>query len=174
MPGLARIRSHYWVALSVMALCLTGCPGKKTAFLPEDLKKQASEVVPVKGKLLINGAPAKSRILVTARDPNAKEEDKGKKAFTDKNGDFAFSTVLQGDGLPPGTYDIFLLWGKTALIGNTYNGPDLLKEQYTQKNPVKKALVVEMGKPIDLGTIDLKVELPANMPEPSEVDRFTP
>lgn len=174
MPGLARSRWCCWAGLSLIAVCLSGCPKGGGKFIPDDLKKQASVATPVKGKLLINGAAAKSRIRITARQENAPKEDTGKHAFTDVNGNFEFTSVEKGDGLVPGKYDITILWGQTSLLRNTYYGPDKLGDKYGAKNPWKKGLDVEQGKPIDLGTIDLKVELPPNMEEPNDVDRLPP
>ncbi|MFO1022509.1 MAG: hypothetical protein U0903_17700 [Planctomycetales bacterium] len=174
MPGLARLKNNSWMGLLLACVCLTGCPAKQGKFIPDDLKKQASVSTPVKGKLLINGAPAKSRIRVTARGKDAPPEDTGKHAFTDVNGNFEFMTVEKGDGLIPGKYDITILWGKTSLLRNTYFGPDKLGDKYGKKSPWKEDVVVEQGKPLDLGTIDLKVELPKDMEEPNDVDRLPP
>lgn len=126
--------------------------------------------IPVKGRLLINGQPAKSRIQITARESDALPEDTGKHAFTEANGDFQFSTVELGDGLLSGIYDITILWGHTDPRKTSYLGPDRLAKRYDQDHPWKKALIVE-DNPVELGTIDLKVDLPAEIKD-NDIDRF--
>jgi hypothetical protein len=50
----------------------------------------------------------------------------------DKEGRFAISTYLSGDGAPAGEYAITLEWLTYKPFGNQWGGPDKLKGRYSK------------------------------------------
>ena len=75
--------------------------------------------------------------------------------FTDMEGKFKLRTFREDDGAPDGEYRLTFQYGtKSLIMGRDYKG-DKFKGKYAKKEDSKFPLKVE-GKPVDMGTIELK------------------
>ncbi|RMF43230.1 MAG: carboxypeptidase regulatory-like domain-containing protein [Planctomycetota bacterium] len=136
----------FWIGLSGWVL-VVGCNGND---------RNWKETVPVTGVITVNGQPAEG-VHVTFHPAGGMDQAQPTetKAITDKEGKFAASTYVLGDGAPPGEYTLTFSWPKLNTISMAFEG-DKLKGKYDQPGKSQHKIVVESGQPLDLGTIDLK------------------
>ncbi len=138
----------------VLMMCLVvGACGSKT-----DNRKKT---FPVVGKLLIDGKPVEQvAVYCMPVDGLDKENPTSTSAFTDADGRFEFNTYEKGDGVPEGNYVLTFKWGKFNLVTADYGG-DKFKGKYLDPKKSEFKITVSAdksvdGKPIDVGTIELK------------------
>lgn len=142
------------LALSLMLCLVVGGCGKKD---------NRTKTYPVVGKVLVDGKPVE---MIAVRCISASGMDKDNptmsSAFTDKDGRFEINTYEKGDGVPEGNYVLTFEWGSFNMVSRGYGG-DKFKKKYSdpKKSEVKftvSADKAEDGKPIDLGSIELKTK----------------
>ncbi len=114
------------------------------------------ETVPVTGVITVNGKPAEGvHVVFHPVGGMDQAQPTETKAITDKDGKFAASTYVLGDGVPPGEYTLTFSWPQLNMISMAFEG-DKLKGKYDKPAKSQHKVTVESGKPLDLGTIDLK------------------
>ena len=74
--------------------------------------------------------------------------------MTQPDGSFEISTYQSGDGVPDGEYVLTIVWGKLNVMSRSYDGPDKLKDRYSDAKKSQIKFTVE-GQPVDLGDIEL-------------------
>jgi hypothetical protein len=111
------------------------------------------ETTPVRGVILVDGQPA-AGVKVECRPvtPDA-SLPLIPSAMTDEKGRFAIGTYEQGDGAPPGDYQLVCVWGEFNVMNGSYSG-DKLKGRYAkpEKSPQKVTVADET---VDLGEVPL-------------------
>ena len=113
---------------------------------------------PVVGRVLVDGQPA-DYLAVSAEPADGRldpDQPTVTACFTDKEGRFALSTYVQGDGVPEGEYVLTFMWGQMNLMSMNYGGPDKLKGRYSKPEASQHRFTVGKGQPkLDLGDIEL-------------------
>jgi len=127
------------VALALAVVATAACVGRKFP-----------KVYPVKGKILVNGAPAKECQISFHRasggDPAFPVTPNG---LTDENGEFQLTSFHANDGAPEGEYVVTIEWReRSGLAKADFDGPDQLGGAYAnvQKNKGVKEIVVQVGR----------------------------
>lgn len=152
MRQVSRGRSSYWSVLAALIVLI--------AFVSGCGKKGWLETYSVKGKVLVDGKPAKE-VHVTFHP----KESMGDKPYTpsgktDENGEFALSTFVEKDGAPAGEYDVTFVWPERFNPISTLWEGDKLKGRYGKKE--KQAVKMTVQKkaqelpPFELKTSDSK------------------
>lgn len=136
--------------LAVLLLVVAGGCAKKD----QPFRKQT---VPVKGQITVDGSPPGSAIKIFCHDkgPEDTEHPTVSWCLTDAEGRFSLNTYETGDGVPPGEYTLTFLWGEMNAISRSYGGPDKLNKRYEKPEDSPVTFRAEVGKPVDLGTVDL-------------------
>lgn len=114
----------------------------------------------VTGQVYVDGEPAEGvRInAISTAPPNKTEKiDPGSKTgVTDKDGKVSFTTYRQDDGLPAGEYALVFIWDPGANMPRPSGRvDDKLNHLYDTVARSPRKIVVEKGKPLDFGRIDL-------------------
>lgn len=137
------------VALAVALVSLAACGGRKTP-----------KVYPVKGKILVNGQPAKACQITfhrtTPGDPAFPATPNG---LTNENGEFQLTSYVANDGAAEGEYIVTIEWREASgLMKTDFDGPDQLGGAYAKPEKTKglKGFVVQVGKqPLELPPFEL-------------------
>ncbi|GIW99665.1 MAG: hypothetical protein KatS3mg111_2998 [Pirellulaceae bacterium] len=139
-------RCQATASLLIGLLILVGCNSRNPNW---------KETVPVTGQILVDGQPAEGVHVdfhpVAGMDQAQPTQTK---AMTDKEGKFAASTYVLGDGAPPGEYTLTFSWPKLNTLSMAFEG-DKLKGRYAKPESSQYKITVESGKPVDMGTIEL-------------------
>jgi hypothetical protein len=137
--------------LFVLPLLAAGC-GK------DDFQK----VYPVKGKVTVDGQPAADCHVYLHRtfdDPHPRKVIPY--GLTDATGAFQITSYVTGDGAPEGEYVVGIEWRtRSGLLGNNYEGPDLLDGAFGDKvaNKARPGFIVQVGRgPVEIPPFDLKL-----------------
>lgn len=144
MPKVIRLAP----ALAVL-LAVAGCGG-------DNFQK----VYPVKGKVLVDGQPCVDCMVTLHRTFDDNHPRKVLPyALTDENGDFQITSYVTNDGAPEGEYVATVEWRtRSGLLGNNYEGPDLLEGAHAdkEKNKAKAEYVVTVAKgPVTVPTFNV-------------------
>jgi hypothetical protein len=128
----------------------------------------ASATTKVTGKVMVDGVPGKD-VWVTLHPAQGGSAIQLPKAQVREDGSFQVTTYLEGDGAPPGDYNITLESLTFRQIGAQWVGPDKLKNLYN--NPKSTPYHVSVKEtPVELPPFELKVSgveaKPAPDPEP--------
>jgi predicted small lipoprotein YifL len=137
------------VAVALAVVALAACGGRKFP-----------KVYPVKGKILVNGQPAKECQISFHRtsggDPAAPVTPNG---LTDENGEFQLTSYLGNDGAPEGEYVVTIEWReRSGVTKSDFDGLDQLGGAYAkvEKNKGLKGFVVQVGQqPLELPPFEL-------------------
>jgi hypothetical protein len=118
-------------------------------------------VYPVKGKILVDGNPAKDcQIQLNRTFDDTSDKKVYPNAVTDEKGEFQITSYVSGDGAPEGEYVITIEWKeRSGLLKNNFDGPDRLGGEYANKdqNKVKPGFLIKVGKePLELPPFQLK------------------
>ena len=114
-------------------------------------------VVPVGGTVLVNGN-AEPGVFVRLHSEDGSRPAQVRPAVTDEDGNFQFTTYLQGDGVEPGKYKLTFQWLKMERLkkeGIRTTGPDKLKNAYN--DPKKSEFQIEVEE--DAPQTDLEYHL---------------
>ena len=99
-PARSKFSLRYFIMLSVGLLI--GCGGGDKNRVP---------VLPVKGKILLDGEPAVGAYVeFIQKNPTAATKNISPTSSVDENGDFLLSTYTMGDGIPEGNYHVLVRW----------------------------------------------------------------
>jgi hypothetical protein len=103
-----------------MILCLSACGGS-----------DRRQVYPVRGQVLVDGKGAADALVFLHAVDDADPRVVRPFAQADKEGKFAISTYVSGDGAPPGDYLVTIEWRElSGLFKQDVGGPDRLKGAY--------------------------------------------
>jgi hypothetical protein len=118
------------------------------------------DVVPVTGKLLVDGKPVEGIAIsfTCTSDRGVNFAVPNPEGITDKDGVISATTYLIGDGCPPGDYTLTFQWTSVnPLTGST--GGDKFKGKFTNMEKSQhKVTIPKSNKPHDLGTIELSTK----------------
>lgn len=154
------------LAMLTVSLLLSGCDGLSPRDRVTREVENPTQVYPVSGRILVDGGPI-AELIVRLIPASAKEADASHpKAFTDAGGEFAFSTYLQGDGVPPDSYRLVV--ERLTRQGPTmWVGPDKLNNLYNHLNEPAATITVDKNRPQTGLVISLKVEGRTPKPAPA-------
>ncbi|HXG12520.1 MAG TPA: hypothetical protein VNK04_22380 [Gemmataceae bacterium] len=117
----------------VRGLFLAGLVGLTVALASCGTKGRLP-VYPVKGKVLVDGKPAKDAFVNFFPKDTGGREPYAPYAQTNENGEFTLSTYETGDGVPAGEYDVTITWPvRYNPISTLWEG-DRLKGRYADRN----------------------------------------
>lgn len=144
--------------------CLAGCGESKKAPKNATQLPPKQEVIPVKGVIHVNGAAGERvhcRLVPIIlgdgiESPNVAGE---MIAISNIDGEFNFRKYEGEDGVPAGKYFLTFTWPTMSMSTRGKGGlgqNDQLKGKYASIDGNTQKVVVEQGKPVDLGTIELK------------------
>ncbi len=150
------MKSHslYPFLLLNLALGLVGCGKSREQAALDRLYPDRQQVARVSGRVTVDGEPGRQLFLrlvpLDAKAPSPIDPT----TFSDDQGNFAFSTYLEGDGVPLGEY--LLLVEKLQSVGeDVWTGPDGLKNLYNHlEKPVERLSVTN---PVTNLKIDLQL-----------------
>ncbi len=111
---------------------------------------------PVSGVVQIDGQASDLIIVECHPDPEQSELKYPISAVTDAQGNFAFTTYENKDGLPAGRYSLTFKWMEASLAPK-----DRLKGAYSDPKKSEQSFIVEAsrGEKIDLGVIELNTSV---------------
>jgi hypothetical protein len=136
------------------------CVALLSAGCREEVKTFRKVVVPVKGRITVDGKSPSSPVKIDCHflgTPDM-EHPTASSSVTVADGVFELSTYEGGDGVPVGEYALTYFWGDFNLISMSYGGKDRLNKRYSKPADSITKFTAEEGKPIDLGVIDLKTK----------------
>jgi hypothetical protein len=121
-------------------------------------------VFPLKGKLLVKGAPAAGAHLIFHPVGGSERLQKLRPhAECDASGEFQVGTHDPNDGIPAGTFKVTVVWPAPAPTGPSVDpemvasGPDQLGGKYSHEKPQESPLEVTIAAgQRELPPIDLK------------------
>jgi hypothetical protein len=103
------------------------------------------ETYPVTGQILVGDQPA-SFAVVTFHPVNAPKEAPRPVATTDKEGKFKLTTFKEGDGAPPGQYQVTVTWRLvTQPDGDEGSAVNQLPDRYAQAKTSNLTATVGSG-----------------------------
>ncbi|PHQ37138.1 peptidase associated/transthyretin-like domain-containing protein [Rhodopirellula bahusiensis] len=114
-------------------------------------KKPDNGMVPVSGVLEVDGQPAVGVVIELHPQSNAPTLAKG---ITSDGGRFEISTLTQGDGVKPGTYDVTFVWSEFNIVTRSQEG-DRLNGHYAKPDKSSVQWIVPEGDAWDAGTVEL-------------------
>ncbi|ELP30645.1 hypothetical protein RBSWK_05374 [Rhodopirellula baltica SWK14] len=123
---------------------MVGCTSKK----PDD------GMVPVSGVVEVDGEPAVGVVIELHPPSKAPSLAKG---ITSEGGRFEISTLTQGDGVKPATYDITFVWSEFNIVTRSQEG-DRLNGRYAKPDQSSIQWTVPDEESWDAGTIQLSSE----------------
>jgi hypothetical protein len=121
-------------------------------------------VFPIKGKLLVKGAPAAgARLILHPVGGSERLQKLRPHGECDANGEFTLGTHDEGDGVPLGTFKVTVVWPAPAPTGPPADpemvaaGPDQLGGKYAHERPQESPLEVTIvAGQRELPPLDLK------------------
>ncbi|MFH5804178.1 hypothetical protein [Alienimonas sp. DA493] len=135
-------------AACLAALWPVGCSDKEA---------WEAETQPVSGTLRINGKIPENAVLTLHPQGEPIDVRKSKPwGKVQSDGSFALQTYRQGDGAPPGDYDLTLVWRKDPSV---MGSPDQLGGAYDEVRESKWTVTVEEGReelaPIEVEGVEI-------------------
>lgn len=155
---------------SSLILCsingLMGCSGESAQTRLNQAIPNREIVVPVSGTLLLDGEPKADLTVRLVPKAAAAPTNTNPRAITDDEGNFRFTTYLDGDGVPPAEY--LVLVEHLSKVGSSgWTGPDKLNNLYNHLTAPATMIEVVEGAPVKELELDLKVAgLPPKSPPP--------
>jgi hypothetical protein len=161
-----RMRFFLWLALMPGVCALSGCGGGPPAE-PKGYREFVGTVVPLTGKILLDGAAPKDVSIAALKADLLVQEVQQQKSggefeslavggIVKPDGTFAFTTLSYADGLPAGDY--IILFRKISM-NDPGKPPDrkvaAFNRKYANPETSKFKVSVEADKPLDMGTIEL-------------------
>lgn len=136
----------------VLLFLLLGVPACSREEMPDGPRVP---VVPVTGKVLVDGQPASNLRVVLHNSGTKPDTVPTSSDFTDDQGVFEIGTFEAGDGAPIGSYQVTFMWGRINLMSGRYEGPDQLKDRYSKPDKSGFQVNVKESEPVDMGEIQL-------------------
>ena len=129
---------------AVLLICGCGSPSSDAskARIKAMAGGELKNVVPVSGKVLVDGQPV-SGVLLQLWSSNSSEKPR-KNLIAGADGKYCWSTYTVCDGLEPGTYKLTF---KQLKDPEKEKSDDLFKGRYSNVSETKYELIVEAGKP---------------------------
>lgn len=145
----------------VLAFLLFGGCGRSPHQATLDrLYPDRQTVSKVAGFVAVDGEPAQTVFLRLVPVADAKPQPNNPQTFTDQNGAFAFSTYLEGDGVPHGEYH--LLIEKLQPLGeDIWGGPDAFKNLFNHLSQPVQTLDVTQ----DLPRLKINLQVEGKSPQ---------
>jgi len=111
---------------------------------------------PVKGQVMVDDAPG-ANLQVVLNPVGAAAAPVTVSAFSDAEGKFSIGTYDGSDGAPAGEYKLTFAWKDINLMTGRYEGPDKLKDRYSDPAKSEFPVTVKEGSEtdLDLGVIKL-------------------
>ena len=139
--------SRHRTSICILAvLLIAGCGSDKQDASKDRLKAMAGgelkDVVPVSGKVLVDGQPV-SGVLLQLWSSNNSEKPL-KKLVAGADGKYCWSTYTTCDGLEPGAYKLTFKHLKNP---KKEKSEDLFQGRYSDVSKTEHELTVETGKP---------------------------
>ncbi len=152
--------SHGFVFSAFTLLLLAGCGSSAGDMSKERLAQMAGgqlkEVVPVSGKVVIDGEPRAEVILQLFPADGGKQITETR---TGGDGAYCWSTHLTCDGIEAGTYKVaFEHFPKPKRNDQNEKKDDLFKGKYSNPKKSEFTLTVEKGKPQKDVNYELKMK----------------
>ena len=122
LPAVAVPRRRFLAqaALILAIVCLSACGGS-----------DRRRVYPVRGQVLVDGKGASDALVFLHAIDDTDSRVVRPFAQADKEGKFAVSTYVSGDGAPAGDYHVTIEWRElSGLFKQDVGGPDRLKGAY--------------------------------------------
>jgi hypothetical protein len=137
------------------------------------------KVYPVKGKILVNGAPCVDSIIYLNR---TWDDDHPRRvtpyAVTDEKGEFQITSYVTGDGAPEGEYIVTVEWReRSGILKNNYEGIDRLDGAYATVAQTKTlpGFVIKVARePLELPPFNLTQSAEAKRKHEEWKKRKTP
>jgi len=129
----------------------------------------AVETTPVRGKILVDGAPVKD-LWVTLHPVGGTKETLRPKAQTDAKGNFAITSYIGGDGAPAGSYKVTVEWLTFQQFGSSWGGPTKLEDSFAKPETTPFSVTVEES-PVDLPTYEVTAKSPADVKKSAPTSR---
>jgi hypothetical protein len=126
-------------------LLLIGFVGGCSSPKPDD------GMVPVRGVLEVDGQPATGVVIELHPQGNAPTLARG---ISSEGGRFEISTMTQGDGAKPGTYDVTFVWSEFNIVSRAQEG-DRLNGRYAKPGQSTIQWTIPESDGWDAGTIRL-------------------
>lgn len=144
------------LALICVTSSLASC-GKSAPAIPNQVPTTR-----VFGVVTVDGKPAEA-VTVRANPLTAFPEERAKYkqgllTQTRADGKFTFGIYQRDGGIPVGEYALTFLWFNSNTSSALEANKDLLNGLYSPVDKSPKKFTVEAGKPLDLGTIELKTQ----------------
>jgi len=139
-----------------------------------DKPREQVPVVPVTGKLTVNGKPAAGALVVLHPAAGALPTDIRPNAYVGADGTFRLNTYGSSDGAPVGDYVVTVEWRKleTKQGQEPQLGPNLVPKEYAKSSTSKlKATVAEGG--TDLGTLAITGQATRTASQPTNNTIFS-
>ena len=154
----------FWCAAASIVFALSGCMGD-----PPSPGGERLAVVPVSGKVTINGAPAPKGPIRVMMVPmgNQLETNKGQEpaampsAFAWTDGTYHITTYASKDGAPPGEYRLVFNVPIFSLTRGYDFTSDQLGGEYTDPEKSEYTVTVDQT-PVVIPPIDLKTDKDLN------------
>ena len=138
-------------------LLTLGCLGGGGAPKPKDKK----EMVPVSGTVHVDGQPVAGINVMCVAEAMVNDEvvdaeyGSGHSGKTDDAGKFTISSFFANDGVPVGKYKVIFRQGSEK-ARQQKKGEDKFNAKFANSAKSTVEFTAEAGKPVDLGTIELK------------------
>jgi hypothetical protein len=133
-------------------LCAISCESNKYGDHPP---------YPTKGRVLVNGQPAKGAVVTFHHQGDWGERSIVPQAWTDDEGRFVMATYAAEDGAPAGDYQVTIEW---PAYKRKETGPDKLGGQFAKPETSGLTAHIEKGKN-DVPPFDLKANVIEYKPE---------
>ena len=145
-----------WIILIACVLENVGC--RKVETSEEALKRlvpNAAATTKISGKVTIDGAPVAHDVWVTLH-PTDSANKLRPRGQTDERGNFTIGTFMKDDGAAKGDYKITIEWLTFSKRAKDWEGPDKLKNQFSNPATTPHEISVTDDKPIVLPTFELE------------------
>jgi hypothetical protein len=145
-------RSLFVILLAFIVSISTGCRRSERPF--------RKPVIPVSGKVLVDGKIPDTPIQITCHPRKGMDQEHPtiSTCLTGPDGTFQVTTYETGDGVPEGEYDVTFVWKTFNMVSGRFQGEDRLSGRYDRPEKSQIHFNAEAGRPVDLGTIELKTK----------------
>jgi hypothetical protein len=131
----------------LFSVVLLGCGQSREQAMLDKYYPDRDPVFPVAGVVTIDGQPGQELFLRLVPADAAAPSSSDPQTFTDGQGKFEFSTYLQGDGVPAGSYRLLVekLVNRGSQGREAWGGPDGLKNLFNHLGSPAEQIEVSKG-----------------------------